>query len=68
MHPVEPAGEAEPLAFLQVLEPPAAGWVCGIRELQSAQVLKEAWLKPLEDREEFQALLRLAEKHNKERR
>ena len=68
MHPVEPAGEAEPLAFLQVLEPPAEDWVCGLRELQSAQVLKEAWLKPLEDREEFQALLRLAERHNKERR
>ena len=64
MHPVEPAGEAEPLTFLRALEPPAEDWVFGLRELKSAQLLKEAWLEPLEDREEFRALLRLAEKHS----
>ena len=69
MHPVEePTDDTEPLAFLRVFEPPAEDWVYGLRELQSAQLLKEAWLKPLETREEFQALLRLAERHNKERR
>lgn len=66
MHPVEaPADDTEPLAFLRVFEPPAEDWVYGLRELQSAQVLKEAWLEPLEDREEFQTLLRLAEKHSR---
>lgn len=60
MHPVKPPAEAEPLAFMQAMEPPAEDWVFGLRELQNPQ------LKPLEDREEFRALLRLAEKHSPE--
>jgi len=58
MHPVKPTGEAEPLAFPRALEPPAEDWIYGLR------ALKDERLKPLEDREEFQALLRLAEKHS----
>ena len=60
MHPVEePSEGAEPLAFLRVFEPPAEDWVYGLRLLQEPQ------LKPLEAREEFQALLSLMEKHRR---
>ena len=60
MHPVEaPTDDTAPLAFLRSLEPPAEDWVCGLNEL------KDERLKPLEAREEFQALLRLAEQHRR---
>ena len=66
MHPVEePTDDTEPLAFLRVFEPPAEDWVCGLNELKEAQLLKDERLKPLETREEFQALLRLAEQHRR---
>ena len=62
MHSVEepPQRASSPLAFLKALgdRAPAEDWVYGLSQLRVPQ------LKPLEEREEFQALLQLAEKHS----
>ena len=63
MHPVEENGNpGAPLIFLRLLQgqDPSEEWVYGL------SLLKDPRLKPLEGREEYIALLTLAEKHGKE--
>ncbi len=63
MHPAPGAEtEGEALTFLRLIpgQDPSEEWVYGL------SLLKDPRLKPLEGREDFQALLALAEKHGKE--
>ena len=62
MHPVEEDGDpGAPLSFLRLMpgQDPSEEWVYGL------SLLKDPRLKPLEGREEYRALLALAEKHLK---